>query len=243
MENLKAKTHSDKFNLARRRMIDRQLVARGITDPKVLKVMGDIPRHLFVEEALAEQSYGDYPVGIGEGQTISQPYIVAMMTQSLQLKGNEKILEIGTGCGYQTSVLASLAGQIYTIERIKNLAFKARRVLKELGYKNVVMRVGDGTQGWPEAKPFDGILIAAASPVIPKPLFNQLSEGGRMLVPIGDEENQDLIRITRIDGKPKVENLGPCRFVKLVGKFGFDKRKLVGDGFQKRSRIIDEHHR
>ena len=228
---------SSEFAVARRRMVEEQLMARRVRDPRVLEVMGRIPRHLFVEEGLKDQAYGDYPVGIGEGQTISQPYMAALMTEALQLKGGEAVLEIGTGCGYQTAILAELARQIYTIERIKNLAFNARRTLKELGYRNVVMRVGDGTNGWPDAAPFDGILVAAGSPEIPCPLFDQLKEEGCLVIPLGDENEQYLARITRRNGEPIIENLGACRFVKLVGKFGWGKQREAGDRFKKRSLV------
>ncbi|MBI2339052.1 MAG: protein-L-isoaspartate(D-aspartate) O-methyltransferase [Deltaproteobacteria bacterium] len=228
---------SSEFAVARRRMVEEQLMARGVRDPKVLEVMGRIPRHLFVEQALWDQAYGDYPVGIGEGQTISQPYIVALMTEALTLVGTEAVLEIGTGCGYQTAILAALSRQVYTIERIKGLAFNARKNLKELGYRNIILRVGDGTNGWPEAAPFDGILVAAGSPELPRPLFDQLKEGGRLVIPIGDEDEQYLARVTRRNGEPVVENLGGCRFVKLVGKFGWGKQREAGDRFRKRSLV------
>ncbi|MBI4411714.1 MAG: protein-L-isoaspartate(D-aspartate) O-methyltransferase [Deltaproteobacteria bacterium] len=243
MEIVGLKRDSSEFAVARRRMVEEQLIARGIRDPRVLDVMGRLPRHLFVERGLQDQAYGDYPVGIGEGQTISQPYIVALMTEALQLTGTEAVLEIGTGCGYQTAVLAELSRQVYTIERIKNLAFNARRTLKELAYRNVVMRVGDGTNGWPDAAPqagsapFDGILVAAGSPELPRPLFNQLKETGRLVIPIGNEDEQYLARVTRRNSEPVVENLGACRFVKLVGKFGWGKQREAGDRFRKRSLV------
>ncbi len=226
-----------RYEVARRRMIAEQIVARGVSDERVLQAMNHVPRHFFVDPALADQAYSDNPVGIGEGQTISQPYIVALMTAELKLKGDETILEIGTGCGYQTSILAELAKQVYTIERIKPLALKARRVLKDLGYKNIIMRIGDGTNGWDAEAKFDGILVAAASPQIPAPLVNQLSVGGRLVIPIGDEQNQNLIRVTRNGEKIMTEDLGPCRFVKLVGKFGWKNQRTAGDKFAKRSLV------
>lgn len=209
------------YEVARRRMVAEQLVGRGISDRRVLEVMSAIPRHLFVEEAFVDSAYGDFPVGIGHGQTISQPFIVALMTQSLQLTGRERVLEIGTGCGYQTAILASLVSQVYTVERMKVLALKARRILKEAGYKNIVLRVGDGTDGWSEKAPFDAILVAAGSPSVPKPLINQLAEGGRLVIPIGTEEEQVLIRVAKRGGRIVKEELGSCRFVPLVGKFGW----------------------
>ncbi|HBF12531.1 MAG TPA: protein-L-isoaspartate O-methyltransferase [Deltaproteobacteria bacterium] len=229
------KKECGRFAVAMRRMIAEQLQGRDITDRATLQAVAAVPRHLFVEEALADQAYKDYPIGIGEGQTISQPYMVAFMTQALKLKGGEKVLEIGTGCGYQTAVLAEICGHVYTIERIKTLALKARRVLKALGYKRITMRVGDGTQGWPEAKPFDCILTAAGSPEVPAPLVAQLKEGGRLVVPVGNEESQILVRVTIVHGEPQVENLGPCRFVKLVGRYGWKQQRQAGDRFTKRS--------
>lgn len=211
------------------------MIARGIRDPRVLSTMGSLYRHLFVDEALQDQAYRDYPVGIGEGQTISQPYMVALMTEALQLKGHESILEIGTGCGYQTAVLSQLVKQVYTIERVQSLGLMARRNLKSLGLKNIVLRIGDGSFGWPEKAPFDGILTAAGSPQIPKPLFDQLAEGGKLVIPVGEDEEQHLMRITRVNGQPVTEDLGPCRFVKLVGKYGWGRQRAAGDKFQKRS--------
>lgn len=225
------------FSIARRRMVEEQLMARDITDPRVLQVMGKVPRHFFVNQALWDQAYSDNPLGIGCGQTISQPYMVALMTQSLNLCGNEKVLEIGTGCGYQSSILAELVGFVYTIERVRTLAFLARRVLRELRYRNIVLRVGDGSSGWPEAQPFNGILVAAGSPVVPYPLVDQLAEGGRLVVPVGGEDDQLLIRMTKKGGKVKEENLGACRFVKLVGEFGWKGQRVAGGGFKKRSLV------
>ncbi|MBX7148418.1 protein-L-isoaspartate(D-aspartate) O-methyltransferase [bacterium] len=229
--------YSDHFVKARTRMVDMQLKSRDITDSHVLKVMSLLPRHLFVDEALAEQAYSDAPLAIGEGQTISQPYIVAKMTQELHLTGQERVLEIGTGCGYQTAVLALLTRQVCTIERIKNLALKARRHLINLNLKNIVLRIGDGSKGWIEKAPYDAIIIAAGSPEIPKPLLNQLTDGGRMILPVGSEENQILVKIVRDGDRFKTYNLGDCRFVKLVGRHGWHRVKRAGDQFQKKSRV------
>ncbi len=211
----------DPFEIARNRMVDNQIVARGIKDPRVIAAMRKVPRHLFVDEALWDQAYGDFPLPIGEGQTISQPYIVALMTEALQLKGDEKVLEIGTGSGYQTAILAELARKVYSIERVPSLVERARRVLAQLGYTNVVIRLGDGTKGWPEEAPFEAIIVTAGGPKIPEPLLNQLADGGRLVIPVGDEYSQDLIRVTRVGNRLVTENFGGVRFVKLIGDHGW----------------------
>jgi protein-L-isoaspartate(D-aspartate) O-methyltransferase len=211
----------DLYRLARERMVETQIKARGIKDERVLKAMLKVPRHLFVDEALRDQAYGDFPLPIGEGQTISQPYIVALMTEALELKGNERVLEIGTGSGYQTAILAELALWVYTIERFPMLLERAKKVLKELGYKNISFKLDDGTLGWKEAAPFDAIIVTAASPDIPPPLVEQLAEGGRMVIPIGDEFSQTLIKGVKKGGKLHTKALEPVRFVKLVGAYGF----------------------
>lgn len=215
--------HTEKeLSVARKRMIAEQIVGRGIKDPRVIEVMGRVPRHIFVDDALRDQAYTDGPLNIGEGQTISQPYIVAFMTESLQLKGEEKILEIGTGCGYQTTILALLVKQLYTIERLKNLALKARSRFKKLGLKNIVMRVGDGSQGWKEAAPFDRVIVTCAAPVKPHELMEQLAVGGLIVVPVANKAgHENLLRITKLPEGFKTEDLGPCRFVKLIGKHGY----------------------
>jgi len=211
----------DLYRLARERMVETQITARGINDERVLKAMLKVPRHLFVDEALRDQAYGDFPLPIGEGQTISQPYIVALMTEALELKGNERVLEIGTGSGYQTAILAELALWVYTIERFPTLLERAKKVLKELGYKNISFKLDDGTLGWKEAAPFDAIIVTAASPDIPPPLVEQLAEGGRIVIPIGDEFSQTLIKGVKKGGKLHTKALEPVRFVKLVGAYGF----------------------
>lgn len=217
-------TRHDPYQIARKRMIQEQLVARGINDSDVLEVMGKIPRHIFVDEALKSQAYIDAPLNIGEGQTISQPFIVALMTQALELTGKEKVLEIGTGCGYQTAVLGLLAKQVYTIERHKSLTMQARRRLKRLGIKNIVMRVGDGSLGWTKAAPFDRILIACASPKLPENLLNQLKVGGFILVPVDAEPGvQDLLKIIKTESGFETKSYGACRFVKMIGKHGYEK--------------------
>ncbi len=211
----------DIYQKARERMVRTQIASRGIKDPRVLAAMLKVPRHLFVEEALKDQAYGDYPLPIGEGQTISQPYIVALMTEALELKGPEKVLEVGTGSGYQAAILAELAKWVYSIERYPSLAERAKRILERLGYRNVIIKVGDGTKGWPEVAPFDAIIVTAAGPKIPEPLLEQLAEGGRLVMPVGDEWSQFLIKVTKKGGKFLKENLGAVRFVKLVGEYGF----------------------
>ncbi|HHI97526.1 MAG TPA: protein-L-isoaspartate(D-aspartate) O-methyltransferase [Thermodesulfatator atlanticus] len=211
----------DIYQKARERMVNTQIAARGIRDPRVLAAMRKVPRHLFVDEALKDQAYGDYPLPIGEGQTISQPYIVALMTEALELKGPEKVLEVGTGSGYQAAILAELARWVYSIERYPSLAQRAKRILEKLGYHNVIIKVGDGTKGWPEAAPFDAIIVTAAGPKIPEPLIAQLKDGGRLVMPVGDEWSQYLIKVTKRGDELIKENLGAVRFVKLVGEYGF----------------------
>ena len=207
--------------LARRRRLQEQLSPRGIEDQRVLAAMARVPRHLVVPEALWHQAYSDCPLPIGHGQTISQPYIVALMTEALALKGKEKVLEIGTGSGYQAAVLAELAQRVFSVERVSELALKARRTLDKLGYGNVLIRVGDGTQGWPERAPFDAIIVTAGAPQVPKALLEQLKEGGRMVIPVGGEEGQELLRIVKAEGRYPKQDLGGCRFVKLIGEHGW----------------------
>jgi protein-L-isoaspartate(D-aspartate) O-methyltransferase len=202
-------------------MVEEQIISRGIKDPKVISAMAKVPRHLFVEEALQTQAYSDYPLPIGERQTISQPYMVALMTEALLLTGKEKVLEIGTGSGYQTAILAELCNKVFSIERIRSLAIKARKILYELGYYNVEIKISDGTTGWPEESPFDAIIVTAGAPNIPEPLYEQLNVGGRLVIPIGDAFSQDLFRIIKREDGMKKENLGGCRFVKLVGRYGW----------------------
>jgi len=210
------------FERDRERMVEEQLVRRGITDRRVLDAMRRVARHLFVAEALRERAHGDHPLPIGEQQTISQPYIVALMTSLLELAGTEKVLEIGTGSGYQTAVLAELARRVWSIERIPSLATRARAVLEGLGYTNVWVRLGNGTLGWPDEGPFDRILIAAGGPGVPPPLFEQLAEGGRMVLPIGDASGQTLTVVERIAGEMRSTPRGDCMFVPLVGKYAWE---------------------
>jgi len=209
------------LNKAREKMVREQLVPRGINDQKLLAAMSKVPRHLFIEEALWGEAYNDYPVPIGERQTISQPYIVALMTQALGLKGQEKVLEIGTGSGYQTAILAELSQKVYSIERIRSLFQKARKILDQLNYLNVVIKVYDGTQGWPAEGPFDAIIVTAASPEIPPPLLEQLALNGRMVIPIGDRYSQSLMKITKTEKGIDEEDLCGVRFVSLIGEHGW----------------------
>ena len=212
----------DAYEAARARMVEEQLVQRGVTDERVLSAMRRVPRHLFVEVPLRERAHGDHPLPIGEEQTISQPYIVGLMSQLLELRGQEKVLEVGTGSGYQTAVLAELARRVCSIERLPRLAERARTLLEHLGYDNVWVRVGSGTLGWPDEAPFDRILVTAGGPSIPPPLFQQLGEGGRMVVPVGDVANQTLTVVEKVRGEMKTRSCGDCKFVKLVGKYAWD---------------------
>ena len=214
----------DRYRKQRMRMVDTQIRSRGIRDVRVLRAMEETPRHLFVEEALRDQAYNDNPLPIGERQTISQPYIVALMTEALALQEMDKVLEIGTGSGYQTAVLAQLADRVCSIERIASLAGAARRMLDYLNAYNVAIRVGDGTFGWKEESPFDAILVTAGAPKIPSLLIEQLKAGGRLVIPVGDRYAQTLIRATRLSEKTldiKKEDLGGCRFVDLIGEHGW----------------------
>ncbi|MBF0611017.1 MAG: protein-L-isoaspartate(D-aspartate) O-methyltransferase [Magnetococcales bacterium] len=205
----------------RNRMIQEQLVNRGIQDQQVLKAMREIPRHQFVSEALAELAYQESNLPIGEGQTLSLPYTVARMTEALTLTGEEEVLEIGTGSGYQTAVLSRLCRRVYTIERHASLGDAARRRLRTMGYHNVVYRVGDGSMGWPDPRKFDRILVTAGAPVTPESLANQLAEGGFLVVPEGSMTTQSLVRWHRGAGGMVREILGTCRFVPLVGAEGW----------------------
>ena len=210
------------FDALQKKMVEAQLIARGIKDPRVLKAMLKVPRHLFVEQALHTQAYGDHALPIGEGQTISQPYMVAIMSELLELKGDEKVLEIGTGSGYQAAVLAELCAKVCTIERIGALGMRARKVLDNLGYSNIAVRTFDGTYGWRDESPFDRIIVTAASPEIPQPLFEQLREGGKMVIPIGTKYLQTLTVVTKLPGgKMDVNNSIGCVFVPLLGAYGF----------------------
>jgi protein-L-isoaspartate(D-aspartate) O-methyltransferase len=209
------------FSIARRNMVERQIRGRGINDPRVLEVMCQIPRHLFVEEAFQSQAYGDFPLPIGEKQTISQPYMVGLMTAALQLKGGEKVLEIGTGSGYQAAVLSKIAGKVYSVERIPALARRARKILDAIGCGTVNIKVTDGTFGWEEEAPFDGILVTAGAPSVPQTYVDQLAIGGRLVIPVGSLGQQVLKRIVRTETGCSEEILVDCRFVPLIGRHGW----------------------
>jgi protein-L-isoaspartate(D-aspartate) O-methyltransferase len=212
----------DPFARDRERMVDEQVVRRGIADPRVIDAMRRVPRHLFVDEALRERAYGDHPLPIGEDQTISQPYIVALMTSLLAVGPDVKALEVGTGSGYQAAVLAEIARRVCSIERLPRLAQRARAVLERLGYTNVWIRVANGTLGWTDEAPFDRILVAAGGPQVPAPLFDQLAEGGRMVLPLGDDANQVLTMVEKVRGQMVTTAHGDCRFVRLVGKYAWE---------------------
>lgn len=211
------------FAIARRRMVERYVIGMGISDQRVIDAMVRIPRHLFVEEALRSQAYTDFALPIGERQTISQPHTVAFMTEALGLRGNEKVLEIGTGSGYQAAVLAALSCHVYTLERHVSLARKARQVIDQIGLgSRVHIRVGDGTLGWEELAPFDAIITTAGAPSVPEHYLRQLGVGSRLLIPVGDRLRQDLFRVTRRPtGGYLEEKLMECRFVPLVGAHGW----------------------
>jgi len=210
----------DEFAQERRALIA-ELRAQGIHDERVLAALGRVPRHVFVPPELLSYAYVNQPLPIGCGQTISQPYIVALSTEALALSPTDRVLEIGTGSGYQTAILAELAEEVYTVERLPELSEAARKRLSALGYTNVHFRVGDGTKGWPEKAPFDAILVTAAAPKPPKSLLDQLAEGGRMVIPTGGRTSQDLWLLRKRDGRLERIYLCPCTFVPLVGEEGW----------------------
>jgi len=202
-------------------MVAKQVEAHGITDKRVLDAMRKVPRHLFVSEALRDQAYKDFPLPIGEGQTISQPYMVAVMTQALELGPKDRVLEIGTGSGYQAAILSRLAFRVFTIERVQSLFMRARRLFDEMHYHNIRARCSDGTLGWEEEAPFDAIIVTAGAPVVGQVLANQLTVGGRLIVPVGDQNVQNLIKVVRSKDGVQTQDLGGCRFVKLIGAQGW----------------------
>ena len=207
----------------RNEMVETQLVPRGITDEAVLEAMREVPRHLFVAPGMESRAYGDHALPIGEGQTISQPYMVALMTQVLELTGSERVLEIGTGSGYQTAILSRLAEQVFSIERVESLTARARAVLEKLGALNVAIRIGDGTIGWTEFEPYDRIIVTAGAPEVPPSLEEQLGDPGIMAVPVGSQGLQQLRVIVKSQGEVSVRDAGGCVFVPLVGKEGWSK--------------------
>jgi protein-L-isoaspartate(D-aspartate) O-methyltransferase len=221
----------DYYREARQVMVETQIKRRGVLDPRVLAAMAKVPRHRFIPRHLWEQAYSDYPLPIGEEQTISQPYIVALMTEALELSGPEKVLELGTGSGYQAAVLGELAAEVFSIERISSLARVAEQVLASLGYANVHVIVADGTLGWSAEAPFDAILVTAGSPQVPPPLLDQLAMGGRLVIPVGDRYTQTLTRVRRTPDGLKHEYLGGCRFVKLIGRHGWQAETGEGAGY------------
>lgn len=207
----------------RNEMVDLDILRRDVQDERVLAAMRRVPRHVFVPEEQRPRAYLDTPLPIGCNQTISQPYIVAYMTQALELRGPERVLEIGTGSGYQTAILAELAADVYSIERWEELSRQAGRVLAQLGYRNIHLRVGDGSLGWPEAAPFDAILVTAAAPEVPMALKEQLAEGGHLVVPVGDPRFQELLQLRRCGSLFHRRSLGGCAFVPLIGEQGWDQ--------------------
>ncbi len=207
----------------RNEMVDTQLIPRGITDDAVLEAMREVPRHLFVAPGMETRAYGDHALPIGEGQTISQPFMVALMTQALELTGCEKVLEIGTGSGYQAAILSKLAEQVFSVERVESLAARARAVLEDLGASNVAIRVGDGTIGWKEFEPYDRIIVTAGAPEVPPSLEEQLGEAGIMAVPVGTQGLQELRIVVKDKGRVSTRNAGGCVFVPLVGREGWSK--------------------
>ncbi len=211
----------------RQKMVELQLMDRGIKDIRTLEAMSRVPRHLFVPEALQHKAYGDHPLPIGCNQTISQAFTVGIMTAALNLGGDDRVLEIGTGSGYQTAVLAELVANVFTVERIKSIGQEAKKRLEELNYQNIVHKIFDGTYGWPDHAPFDAIMVTAGVKEIPKPLILQLKNGGRMIIPIGDESNQRLVLATKSGDKVRTKIMSDCRFVPLIGRFGWVEKPGV----------------
>ncbi|HID69131.1 MAG TPA: protein-L-isoaspartate(D-aspartate) O-methyltransferase [Desulfobacterales bacterium] len=213
---------TDRFATARKRMVQEQLLHRGIDDQNILTAMSEVPRHLFVCDAMQAQAYGDYPLPIDGDQTISQPYIVAAMTQALKIKGTEKVLEIGTGSGYQAAILSRICDKVYTVERINTLLAGARKIFDQLRYHNILAKLDDGTLGWPEHAPYDAIIVTASGPEIPEPLIEQLADPGRMVIPVGDRDVQQLQLLTKKDGDITIRHLESVRFVSLIGEHGWN---------------------
>jgi protein-L-isoaspartate(D-aspartate) O-methyltransferase len=218
---MSANSEPDLFAIERARMVAEQLRARGIRDERVLQAMARVPRHEFVPPDTVAVAYGDHPIAIAEGQTISQPYMVASMLEALELSPTDTVLEVGTGSGYQAALLAELAAEVFTIERFPSLAAKAQRILAHLNYANVIVATGDGSEGLGQYAPFNAIVVAAASPQVPSALVEQLREGGRLVLPVGSAEEQELQVIRKASGSISLERRYPCKFVPLIGKHGF----------------------
>ncbi len=213
------------YTRAREKMVQEQIIDRGVKDPRVIDAMRKIPRHLFVPDALLGRAYGDTALPIGDGQTITQPYMVASMSETLGLRGNERVLEVGTGSGYQAAVLACLAERVYSVERIRSLLERARKTLDRIHCHNVVTKLSDGSYGWKEEAPFDAILITAGAPSLPQPLVDQLKIGGLLVIPVGERNTQRLIRVRKNSRGWSEEDLMECNFVALVGEYGWAKRE------------------
>jgi len=212
----------EEYRIARRKMVDQQLIRRGIRDQAVLEALRQTPRHLFVDEAQAAQAYGDSPLPIGYGQTISQPYIVALMLEALEISPEDRVLEVGSGSGYQTALLAFLAAEVYAVERLEPIFLKGRENLARLDFDNVHLKLDDGTLGWPEMAPFEAIVVAAGGPRLPQPLIEQLAPGGRLIVPVGPDKSQKLTLVKKDRaGDFSRSAVGDCRFVALVGRHGW----------------------
>jgi protein-L-isoaspartate(D-aspartate) O-methyltransferase len=212
---------SSDFQKVRDRMVEDQLIRRGIHDPKTLEAMRQVPRHLFVEDALQNQAYADFPLPIGRGQTISQPFIVALMTQALGLQGHESVLEIGTGSGYQAAILSLICEKVYTVERIDTLLVNARSIFDKLHYLNILTKLDDGTNGWPEYAPYDVIIVTAGGPKVPEPLLDQLADPGRLVIPVGDQGVQNLQLVSKKNGVITEKTIEYVRFVNLIGSHGW----------------------
>jgi protein-L-isoaspartate(D-aspartate) O-methyltransferase len=216
------------FESDRLRMVETQIKARGIENPLVLEALKKVPRHVFVPPEYSESAYDDRPLPIGWGQTISQPYMVALMTEKLGLQGHEKVLEIGTGSGYQAAILAEIAERVISLERVQDLADAAAGRLRELGYANIEVHLGDGSEGYEDGAPYDAIMVTAGAPVIPGSLLDQLAEGGRLVIPVGNSFQQTLTRITLAGGERKKERLEGCVFVPLIGRYGWSENEARG---------------
>jgi len=213
----------DHYHRSRVNMVKHQIAARGVKDPRVLEAMSRVPRHLFVPDSIADRAYDDSPLPIGEGQTISQPYMVAWMTELLDIGDSDRVLEIGTGSGYQAAILCELAAEVISIEKFPDLAREAQERLGTLGYRNIAIHVGDGTLGWPQGAPYDGIIVTAGAPSVPQPLLEQLADGGKLVIPVGPSGMQMLNVITRKGNDYQAKEEGTCVFVPLVGKFGWKR--------------------